>query len=552
MSIKPYVAIALLAFALPASAGVTANVDRNVVEQNESFLLEIVVEGNLTAEPDVSPLEEDFVVGQSSQMSNTRIVNGQISRSMTWAYTLMARRPGELEIPAIRVGNETSEALTISVREPVDAPPGEADVFVTAELDSTETWVHAQVLYKIKIYRAVPWRQPALREPELEGAEALVEFPSEETTYDAILGGKAYDVIEKTIAIFPQESGEIRISPTRFEARIIANGRITGRKVFESEAHTITVRPIPAPPADHPDAAWLPARDLEVTESWSREPRRLVAGEPISRTVSVSVLGQLETQIPVLDIAEPDGINLYPDQPELSRSFETGGIRGQRTDNYAMIAVGDGDVTLPQLDVPWFNTATESWEVASLPARQLTILPVPGSAEAVTDLPAAEPPAVVNATDVAVVSSPFWQQISLGLFALWILTLGAWWWSLRPQARVADAPVPEPVHKRQARSLRAARKAALADDAAGLRAALLDWGRLEWPDSAPRSLGELTRRLEPPLADQLRALSRSSYGPDAPHWDGEAIAKSLRSFAVRKPASRAGSRDVLPPLMPTR
>lgn len=552
MSIKPYVAIALLAFALPASAGVTANVDRNVVEQNESFLLEIVVEGNLTAEPDVSPLEEDFVVGQSSQMSNTRIVNGQISRSMTWAYTLMARRPGELEIPAIRVGNETSEALTISVREPVDAPPGEADVFVTAELDSTETWVHAQVLYKIKIYRAVPWRQPALREPELEGAEALVEFPSEETTYDAILGGKAYDVIEKTIAIFPQESGEIRISPTRFEARIIANGRITGRKVFESEAHTITVRPIPAPPADHPDAAWLPARDLEVTESWSREPRRLVAGEPISRTVSVSVLGQLETQIPVLDIAEPDGINMYPDQPELSRSFETGGIRGQRTDNYAMIAVGDGDVTLPPLDVPWFNTATESWEVASLPARQLTILPVPGSTPAVTDLPTAEPPAVVDATDVAVVSSPFWQQISLGLFALWILTLGAWWWSLRPQARVLDAPAPEPVHKRQARSLRAARKAALADDAAGLRAALLDWGRLEWPDSAPRSLGELTRRLEPPLADQLRALARSSYGPDAPHWDGEAIAKSLRSFAVRKPSAQADGGEVLPPLMPSR
>lgn len=549
---RPFLAVALLALALPAAAGVTASVDRNVVEQNESFLLEIVVDGNLTSEPDVSALEEDFVVGQSSQMSNTRIVNGQISRSMTWAYTLMARRAGELEIPAIRVGNETSAPLTIAVREPVDAPPGEADVFVTAELDSNETWVHAQVLYKIKIYRAVSWRQPTLREPELEGAEALVEFPSEETTYDAILGGKAYDVIEKTIAIFPQESGEIRISPTRFEARIIANGRITGRKVFESEAHTITVRPIPAPPDDYPDAAWLPAQELEVEESWSREPRRLVAGEPISRTVSVSVLGQLETQIPALDIAEPDGISLYPDQPELSRSFETGGIRGQRTDNYAMIAVGDGEVTLPELDVPWFNTTTESWEVASLPARTLTILPVPGSTETVALAPTVEASTAERAADVAIVSSPFWQQISAGLFALWILTLGAWWWSLRPKARVSDAPAPEPVHKRQARSLKAARKAALADDAAGLRAALLEWGRLEWPDSAPRSIGELTRRLEPPLADQLRALSRSSYGPDAPHWDGEAIAKSLRSFAIRKPAPSSAAGELLPPLMPSR
>jgi len=548
----PFLAAVLLTFATPVAASVTASVDRNVVEQNESFLLEVVVDGNLTAEPDVSPLEKDFVVGQSSQMSNTRIVNGQISRSMTWAYTLMARRSGELTIPAIRVGNDQSDALTITVREPVDAPPGEADVFVTAELDSNETWVQAQVLYKIKIYRAVAWRQPALREPKLEGAEALVEVPSEETTYDAILNGRAYDVIEKTIAIFPQESGEIRISPTRFEARIIANGRITGRKVFESEAHTITVRPIPAPPADYPDAAWLPARDLTVTESWSREPRRLVAGEPVSRAVSVSVLGQLETQIPTLDIAEPDGISLYPDQPELSRSFEAGGIRGQRIDNYAMIAVGDGEVTLPRLDVPWFNTATESWTVASVPERTLTILPVPGGSDPVTEAPAAAVSPVTDATDVTIVSSPFWQQIAAGLFALWIVTLGAWWWSLRPRARPALAPAPEPVHKRQAKSLKAARKAALADDAAGLRAALLEWGRLEWPDAPPRSLGALTRRLEPPLADQLRALSRSSYGPDAPHWDGEAIAKSLRSFAIRKPEAPTDNRELLPPLMPSR
>lgn len=545
-------AIALFAFALPAAAAVTASVDRQAVEQNESFLLEIVVEGNLTSEPDIAALEDDFIVGQSSQMSNTRIVNGQISRSMTWVYTLMARRPGALEIPALRVGNETSNPLTITVREPVAAPLGQADVFVTAEVDSNETWVHAQVLYKIKIYRAAAWRQPALHEPEFEGAEALVELSPEEASYDAIVNGKAYAVIERTMAIFPQESGEIRISPTRFEARIIANGRITGRKLFESEAHTLTVRPIPAPPADYPDAAWLPARDLTVEETWSREPRRLLAGEPISRTVSVSVLGQLETQIPAPDMEPPDGINLYPDQPELSRRFETVGIRGQRTDNYAMLAVGDGEVTLPRLDVPWFNTATERWQVASLPARRLTVLPVPGSAEALAPPPAAEtrphldhPPAAS-----ALVSSPFWQQVSAGLLALWIMTLGVWWWSLRP--KVQTAPAPMPVHKRQARSLKAARRAALAEDAAGLRAALLEWGRLEWPDCAPRSIGELTQRLESPLADQLRALSRSSYGPDAPHWDGAAIAKSLRSFALDKSAARPGGREVLPPLMPER
>ena len=533
-------------------AAVEASVDRNVVEQNESFLLEVVVDGNTSDEPDISALDEDFLVGQSSQMSNTKIINGQISRSMTWSYTLMAREAGEFTIPPILVGNDQSRPIKISVLEPQEAPPGEADVFVTAEVDADTTWVQAQVLYRIKVYRAVATRQPTLREPVITGAEALVEVASEESTYDAILGGRTYNVVERTIAIFPQESGEINISPARFEARVIVNGRITGRKVFESESQAINVKPIPPAPADYPDAAWLPARDLHIVEDWSREPRRLAAGEPVSRTITVGVLGQLETQIPALDIPEPDGISLYPDQPELSRRFESGGIRGVRRDEYAMIAIGNGETSLPAVELPWFDTEEESWQVATLPERRLTIVgaepvePVPPEPEASLSAAAeAAPPAA------PAVSNPFWQQVAAGLFALWLLTLGAWWWSLRPRQAGPAEPKPIPPHKLPSRCLKQARKAALAGDAPALKDAMLEWGALQWPDTPPRSLGSMAGKVSSPLSEHLMAVSRSSYGPDAPHWDGQAIARSLRSFAVIDASERAADGEVLPPLMPT-
>jgi hypothetical protein len=408
------------------------------------------------------------------------------------------------------------------------------------------------VLYRIKVYRAVATRQPTLREPVITGAEALVEVASDESTYDAILGGRSYNVVERTIAIFPQESGEISISPSRFEARVIVNGRITGRKVFESEAQTINVKPIPPAPADYPDAAWLPARDLDLSEEWSREPRRLAAGEPVSRTITIGVLGQLETQIPALEIPEPDGISLYPDQPELSRRFESGGIRGVRKDEYAMIAVGNGETSLPAVELPWFDTEEERWKVATLPERRLTIV---GAApvEPVAPEPEATPAAAEAEPALpSVVTNPLWQQVAGGLFALWLLTLGAWWWSLRPrQAGPSREPQPVPPHKLQSRCLKQARKAALAGDASALKDAMLEWGRLQWPEAPPRSLGMLAGKLSSPLSEQLMAVSRSSYGPDAPHWDGQAVARSLRSFAVlddSKPGSEGG---VLPPLMPT-
>ena len=115
--------------------------------------------------------------------------------------------------------------------------------------------------------------------------------------------------------------------------------------------------------------------------------RRLAAGEPVSRNITVGVLGQLETQIPALEPPATPGINVYPDKPELTRTVEPGGIRGMRSDQYAMIGVAPGPVVLPALEVPWWNTRTAEWEVARLPERTITVLP---SGEAPPPPPAPE------------------------------------------------------------------------------------------------------------------------------------------------------------------
>ena len=52
-------------------AAVVATIDRAAVELNESFTLKLIVDSEIAAIPDVSPLENDFFVGQGSQLSNT-------------------------------------------------------------------------------------------------------------------------------------------------------------------------------------------------------------------------------------------------------------------------------------------------------------------------------------------------------------------------------------------------------------------------------------------------------------------------------------------------
>ncbi|MGI9232338.1 MAG: BatD family protein [Woeseiaceae bacterium] len=535
-----------------ASATVRATVDRPSVDLNESFMLEVTVDSNTDLEPDLTVLDEGYYVGQVSQLSNTSILNGEIRRSRSWTIALMPKSTGAQEIPPISIGNEKSAPVRIVVNEPSDAPPGEADVFVASEVDQAEAYVQAQILYRIKVYRAVATRQPALREPTISGAEVLIELAGDERSYESILNGKAYNVVERVIAVYPQESGEISISPARFEARVLRNGRITGRKVFQSDAHTVKVLPIPPPPDDFPEAVWLPARDVRLSEEWSREPDRINAGEPVTRRVSISALGQIETQIPAMKPPVIDGLNVYDDKPELSRQIEADGIRGIRKDQYAMIGVNGGIIELPELQVPWWNIDDAEWRVASLPSRTITVLA--DDVPPVTEQPVDASPDIVVSTPATVrlLPSGFWERASQLLAAAWILTIFAWWWSSRSheRRRKPREPQSQPIHKQQAKFVKAARKAAMAGDDTSLRSALLEWGRLEWPDDAPRSVGTLANRVAAPLSDELSKLSMASYGPGGRDWDREALAKALRSIVVRPKDADSRGADSLPPLMP--
>jgi hypothetical protein len=255
--------------------------------------------------------------------------------------------------------------------------------------------------------------------------------------------------------------------------------------------------------------------------------------------------GQLQTQIPILKVAELPGIRVYPDKPELRTVAGPSGVRALRRDQYALIGTAAGNFELPELTLPWWNVATGEWQIASLPATTITILPSPDTV--------AVPP--VGTTEVApapvetvVIHSDLWRRVSEALLVVWLLTLVSWWWSRRQPARKIKEPEDLPVHKQQARYLKTARKAAVAADAAALKSALLAWGRLQWPDDAPRNIGDLARRVSMPLSIELHKLCSASYGPGG-DWDGASIAKALRSFAVLNDDAGSPPAD-LPPLLP--
>ena len=527
-------------------SGVIASVDRTKVELNETFTLKVTVDTEIDLEPDASGLEGDFYVGSRSQLSNTTIINGKISRSRTWTYALMAKRPGNLVIPSIIVGNEKSQPINILIAPQSESVLGEADVFVSAEVDDSEGFVQAQNLFRIKIYRMVQTRQPRLYEPEIKGIDTLVEIVGDDRNYESVINGKTYEVTERVYALFPQESGVLSIAPIRFEARILKDGSITGRRTYQSSELTINILPIPAPPNAYPDANWLPAKSVKLTEEWSRDMQNLRSGEPITRKLTITAIGQLSTQLPSIDYSN-DRLKIYPDKPKFLDDMNADGMIASRIDQYAMISVNAGDIQLSGVDVPWWDTVEKKWKVATLPTRVINIKP--SIDDLVEEKIEAGPPVNIE-QPLPEINDNLWKNISGILGALWILTIFFWFYS-KPVKKRTVKKTYEPLYKKLELQLRKAKNAALANEKEKFKQAFVDWARLQWPDNIPLSLGEVADRVDKPLSDELKIFNKITYGSDHNElWDGKAMAKAIKKISFLDASNNKGKKRELPALAP--
>ena len=203
-----------------------------------------------------------------------------------------------------------------------------------------------------------------------------------------------------------------------------------------------------------------------------------------------------------------------------------------------------GELTIPAVELPWFNVIDEVWEVARVEPRGVTVL---DSAETVVGPPAAPAAADAPASAAVAGNARFWQGVSAGLLAGWILTGALFLRSARsraPAVRRRPARAARPASRR--RLLREIRAACAANDSEQARDLLLQWGALQLPE-APKTLGHLAAEVSEALAAAVTDLEESLYGPTPSDWNGATLSEALaRADAAGRSSESAPSPNLTP------
>ncbi|WOJ94373.1 BatD family protein [Congregibacter variabilis] len=539
--------LALLSW--PAQAALQASLDRYNIAMGDSVRLSLRSDDDSNpADADLSALQELFEVLQSSSNVSTRIVNGERSQTRELTLELTPIKEGSLIIPPFEVDGKRSEALAVTVGPEPSVQATDEVVIFEAEVDRSQVYVQGQLLLTLRVQQAVNLDSRSIS--ELEISNAYVETLGQ-NSFQRTINGRPWLVHEVRYALFPESSGELVIPAQTFSGRI-ASGRRTlfdtrpAGRLLRRRSEELVIPVLPRP-ASYPAATWLPSSKLSIEEQWSAPLDELRIGDSVTRTITITGEGLQGAQLPPIDGNSASGLRAYPDQPLINNVNGDKGVTGIRVDSLALVAVSDGVYELPALEIPWWDTESDSLQFARLPAQRLTVLPsaaAPGKADGTSASPLELTDQATQSVNGAVSSTNVWALIAAACASGWILTSFMWW-------RRSKKPAPQAPQKPTASSsVPKLFDACKSNDPSLAREALRAWLR-EQGHAGP--IGDwLREQNSPPLQKAVEALESCLYrgdserDPQANRWDGSDLAAAVR--ALPKTKATAKTNNALPEL----
>jgi len=532
--------ILLLSLPLQALTTLSASVDKNPVLQNEALTLQIIADDAVAADAlSFRALERDFTVMLPSVSSNKMDINGQKSQSTIWRVVLQPKTSGDITIPAFTLRGASSEPINLTVLDAAASTPSNTtpELFLEASISNDKLYIQQLSYYQVRIYYNGDLQRGSLSAPKLDGA-SIAEL-GQDVDGSELVNGIRYRTFTRRYAIKPQHSVNFTIEPPTFVGDLIDrdNARYNyyaraKRVSQQAQPIDVTISPLP----DNFPGDWLIAGLVTLTEEWVPDLDELKQGEPVTRIITISAVDVAENQLPELQQGFPDGIKLYQEQPQAKSAERNGRIVAQKVFTTAVIANKAGELELPEIKLPWWNSQTDELNFATLPARKLKVIGTPASpaSAVVPSQPALAPgensspslnPSLITPT--ASVSPWQWNYLSSVLFSLWLVSL----FVLYIQRQLQPLKVTKSqLQNRVAFNSSDLKRACQQGNPQLAKTALLRFGHQQL-DTRCQSLSELSKVINSAtLTPHFAQLNKVLYSGDKSEWQGEALWQAWQDY----------------------
>lgn len=451
-SVVRWCCIALLWLcAAPLWAQSRAWFDRDSVALDETVVLTFeVTDTSGRGLPDMASIVREFAIVDQNVATRLAVDNGGMGMHMTVRLTLQPLREGEIELPAMRFGRDTTPPLRLTVlppRVPTQAPPSPQSspeaampaVFIESELETATPYVQQSVGYTVRLYYEFNTMIDGRLDQDPPDGASLQKL-SDDIQRTRQIGRTLYNVVERRFLLIPERGGRVVVPAPRFLGRGIDPfsgpfGGVRGDVRVRGQPSELQVRPIPASAAQ----PWLPLRGLRLR--YLESPQSLRVGETARVTVEAVAEGAVAAQLPALELRIGDGAQTFPEPAQSQDDFKDDRARTTVVRRFAVLPTRDGTLRIPGPRIDWWDAEAGIARTAALPDLVLTVAPAAGGA------PTRIEGETAGARTGALAWAPRnpWVWLLLPLGAVWIVVLvWVWriWWVRRASTRTRTAASP--------------------------------------------------------------------------------------------------------------
>ncbi len=388
----------------------TVSLSHESISVGEATEISVAVEGKLTRDIELPHVPGLHQTGTSTA-SNISIINGQISRQVTYRYTLEPEKAGTFSIPSfsVEVDGKTyaTQPFTLRVQEASTAASASPDrieenpaetaaaaeaqapaIFIRREFSSTKPYETEPFLVTTKIYHRV----------ELAKAEVAGEKPTtvriiplgEDRGQEAV-NGTTYQVIRLREIWVPQKTGTLEVPPFQLQVGLIVQSKRSPRsmddlfsgffnqgrmvnKLVAAEAATLAVRSIPKDPRDHLGLVG------SFMGSASLSAHQVKVGETATLSLQIQGKGTLD-RLGKVTLSYPPGIRAYEDKPDIKEDPSPDkGLMSRAIFKFALVPSQAGTFSLGIYRLLFFDPITEKFSELQVPLGTLTVEGGPNAA----------------------------------------------------------------------------------------------------------------------------------------------------------------------------
>jgi hypothetical protein len=281
---------------------------------------------------------------------------------------------------------------------------------------------------------------------------------------------------------------------------------------LDGKAPEVNVSVLPVP--ENYNGIWLPTPSLKASQTWTLDNGEsttsnsvtMQTGDALTRTLSVTAQGVSAEQMPELNIRNPNAFRVYPEKPSFT---DNGDGSVTMTLKQVLIAKSPQVVTLPSVDIQWWDTNSKQAATTKLSGLEVEIVANEDNA-AVLPTSSTPPP-----TKIVVQDSGIWPWLSALFAILWLVFMGLW----MKEKRRSALPKLKTNDKAQT-SKNKLIQAVQAGDAIAAHAQLEKWCKEERFSTTSVSA----------IKQELEAMSASTMGHQSIEWDKRHLLKLIESM----------------------